>query len=776
MQIAALRKGGVGALAAAVLICLPAAAHQRASEAHADAHHPASLGADNDVPHSRPFDAERIEGRPGSTAIRLVEEPSERSFSNASPPRRRTPLAHSPLAIQAPASDPVEVDIPAASLRALLARTLGKDPAEPIYRHEMAALTALDARQTMRDAQGELIDFGGFRNLEGLQHAVNLTSLELDAEWWNGDRWVNLNAIEDLTPLAGLTKLTRLDLDGGAIRDVSPLANLKNLESLRLWNNEITDLSPLAGLTNLTDLGIGSNDWLSDLSPLANLPLERLSAYYNDIDDIAPLANITTLRTLSISCNNVSDIGPLASLVHLSSAGVGCNGITDISPLAGLSDLRDLYARGNQIDDISALSGLTNLRTLRLGRNDIDDIAALSSLNKLMYVNLERNLIKDISALATPLRLYDLDLRSNRISDILPLVQNSGFGHGDRVDLRSNPIGETSLHHDIPALKFRGVTVRHDESIVVAVGDQPRIYNDNVLILPIGEDLAADELHLGQYVEYFYSFFKDDFDFLVLLSNLGWAEDRTRRYLGAYFGHKNHVQGIGRPIQTSERRLQGFIHFSYYFAIASGPTLHELMHRWANFVVPAYRPHWGFTSADGILGGFSADDLVDNGDGTYYVASGFSEHGEALNNKPYSPIELYLAGFIGAEDVPDLRELKGAHVLYDDEGKVKRTKDGFPLFRADELVRHTIEDLAAEHGWRVPHHTNAQRDFRAAAILLVDPQRPATKERLDLISANVAWFSNPDWDDSSGFNFYEATGGRGTMKMDDLNAASLAPE
>ena len=797
MRMAVTHKSGFGILVVAVLICLPAAAHQRASEAHPDAHHPASLGADGDVPNSTPFDAERFEGRPGSTAIRLVEEPSERSFSVSSPPLRRTPHTHSPLAIQAPASDPVEVDIPSASLRTLLARTLGKDPAEPIYRHELAALTALDARQTMRDEQGELIEFGGFRDLEGLQYAVNLTSLDLAARWWDGDRWVNLNAIEDLTPLAGLVKLTHLDLSGGAARDLSPLANLTNLESLWLWNHDVTDLTPLSELTNLRELNVGSNDRLSDLSPLSNLPLEKLWAYYNDIEDISPLATITTLQVLYLSFNNASDISALASLVHLRSISIGGFGVKDLSALGNARDLRTIYAWSNDIEDISTLSAHPHLWSLWLGRNNITDISALSSLVNLERLYLPHNQIADVSALAdlvevktlrlehndiadtSPLvglaSLEELDLRSNRTSEIQPLVRNAGLGRRDEVDLRDNPLSQESIDNGISSLKSRGVTVRHSEFVMARAGEPPPVYNDNVVVLPISEDLASDELRLRQYMEDFYAHFKDEFDFLIFLSNLGWGEDESG-YLGRYFDNKNDVHGIGQRIQTTGTRLQGLMHFSYYYAVGNGPTLHELMHRWANEVVPEYQPHWGFTSADGILGGFDVDHLVDNGDGTYHFTKNFSTAGEALNSKPYSPIELYLAGFAGADTVPDLLVMKGAQPLYDDEGRVRYTEDGFRLLGADEVVSYSIEDLIAEHGWRQPSHTNAQRDFRAAAILLVDPQRPATKERLDLISANVAWFSNPDWDDASGFNFYEATGGGGTMKMDDLNAASLAPE
>jgi len=55
-----------------------------------------------------------------------------------------------------------------------------------------------------------------------------------------------------------------------------------------------------------------------------------------------------------------------------------------------------------------------------------------------------------------------LRLNNNQISDIEPLVNNQGLGQGDTVDLRSNPLSDTSIHTYIPQLQARGVTVDYD--------------------------------------------------------------------------------------------------------------------------------------------------------------------------------------------------------------------------------------------------------------------------------------------------------------------------
>jgi Leucine-rich repeat (LRR) protein len=81
----------------------------------------------------------------------------------------------------------------------------------------------------------------GIKDLSGLEHAVNLTTLIL-----------NDNSISDVRPLASLIDLERLRLKNNAIRDVSPLASLEKLTELSLDNNPVSDFSQLESLPNLS--------------------------------------------------------------------------------------------------------------------------------------------------------------------------------------------------------------------------------------------------------------------------------------------------------------------------------------------------------------------------------------------------------------------------------------------------------------------------------------------------------------------------------------------
>ena len=123
------------------------------------------------------------------------------------------------------------------------------------------------------------------------------------------------NSISDISPIAGLTNLKRLDLSRiDILSDISPLATLSNLEWLSLRNNNISDISALARLTNLTWMDLAGNE-ISDVSPLATLSnLKQLELHNNNISDISALARLTNLTWLNVSENEISDLSPLDRL------------------------------------------------------------------------------------------------------------------------------------------------------------------------------------------------------------------------------------------------------------------------------------------------------------------------------------------------------------------------------------------------------------------------------------------------------------------------------
>ena len=339
-----------------------------------------------------------------------------------------------------------------------------------------------------------------------------------------------------------------------------------------------------------------------------------------------------------------------------------------------------------------------------------------------------------------------------------------------------------------PALKYQNLSPNNQRgsnnnaaSALDATAQESWIYNDNVFVLPVTENLVTGELPLSDYVVGFHQHFEDAFDFLFSISNLDYREDETRRYSGLHISLRNDVTGMGKATFSPSSRwgtadhLKGVLHFTYYEAVRNSPSLHEVFHLWANYVIPStYSGHWGFSSADGQLGGFDIDQLVDHGSGQY-TAGDFWPIANGGNLVPYSPIELYLAGFIPPEDVPDLRAAEDGQFLLNEDGSAARAGNGYRIFTASSIRTYTIEDIIAEHGERIPEASQAQHDFRGAVILLIDENHPASERVLERVSTDVLWFSQASEDASELYNFYEATGGRGTFSMSGLSQFRKSP-
>ncbi len=141
------------------------------------------------------------------------------------------------------------------------------------------------------------------------------------------------------------------------------------------------------------------------------------------------------------------------------------------------------------IKDLTGIEHATNLQYLIL--NDIDlseaDLSPLADLSELSQVNFNNTKISDLSPLVGLQLLRSASFSFNKISDIAPLLKI--MISGSQVYLYSNPLSRESINTHIPALRHMGAVV--DFSLQVS---SQQIYNDNVFVLPIAEDLAAGNL------------------------------------------------------------------------------------------------------------------------------------------------------------------------------------------------------------------------------------------------------------------------------------------
>jgi len=241
----------------------------------------------------------------------------------------------------------------------------------------------------------------------------------------------------------------------------------------------------------------------------------------------------------------------------------------------------------------------------------------------------------------------------------------------------------------------------------------------------------------------FYRTHQDNYDFIVTFTSFEYATPEARAF---YHGVKNDVQGIGLPlfdnsaVYGSNGKLQGMIDMAALSRSSYNPfqadyeytlsTLaHEVLHRWSSFVnvdtsgglnADVLRgkddAHWSFyldTDASVEYG----HQWRDNGDGTFTATAA---------KRFYSPLDLYLMGFYGPEEIEDFFVIEPTNSEY--------SKDSYPVQGAKVSgTKHlvSINDVIAAEGARIPAKDQAQKEFRIAFVYLIGESEIA--ENADIV-------------------------------------------
>lgn len=284
-----------------------------------------------------------------------------------------------------------------------------------------------------------------------------------------------------------------------------------------------------------------------------------------------------------------------------------------------------------------------------------------------------------------------------------------------------------------------------------------------------------------QAVQEAYLYFKDDFDFVFVINNED--KDFTIMGNGITFALRTYPEtGLGSlttfedglpyvkistPLEKETNRLMTMIHFAHKDAIQKGPVLHEMMHRWGNFVLPGPREfamHWGFSDVGGQLGGFT--NLEQAGDGTFHAYNRFrsdkcfspnapSGSWDTRNSIPYSTLELYLMGLISIEDIPSKITVLDNGKFVDEEACI--VSGAKHVFKTEDLLGIV----------RQPGYTASQKSFKILTIVVTPT--PLSENEWDHYIQQLEWFENQgDDNDAALYNFWEATGGRATVETGEL--------
>jgi hypothetical protein len=299
----------------------------------------------------------------------------------------------------------------------------------------------------------------------------------------------------------------------------------------------------------------------------------------------------------------------------------------------------------------------------------------------------------------------------------------------------------------------------------------------------IAKDEFEDAGKLKALTQDIYRKFNDEFDFIFLVLNEEESPVNID-YAGQLISVSRQDKGLGGSTfdngkdYGSAGRLKSVMALTQSDFVMSGPSLHELMHTWGNFAISAgafdpfgpgsgaisnYKPHWGFTggSTEGQLGGFKQSTLVENvgGKANRYRTASFGQFANGGNSVPYSEFELYLMGMLPVSSVTPFDVFRGL-TAYDESSNE---------FEATTRVRYDPARIVSELGERQPSSLASRKDFRLLIVVLCGA--PLTTAEWNGYDKDSEAFGKPGSDGSYLYNFWEATGGKGTMETGKLNGA-----
>jgi hypothetical protein len=185
------------------------------------------------------------------------------------------------------------------------------------------------------------------------------------------------------------------------------------------------------------------------------------------------------------------------------------------------------------------------------------------------------------------------------------------------------------------------------------------------------------------------------------------------------------------PEFASHPQLAASLFFADDRQLASGTALHELMHTWANFIVPELDgSHWANSDVDGLLGGFPRGSIRQISPGRFVTGVG-----SASTVPLAADIEMYLAGLWPKEKVAPFHWIKNA--VFQSVDDATRTA----TFTGDALVTVTIDDVIAQYGARDPAVAQARHNFPLLPIVITD--QPLTRGDWNLYLWQLAALASP---------------------------------
>lgn len=256
-----------------------------------------------------------------------------------------------------------------------------------------------------------LIWRGPLDTLEGLEALTDLKVLSLEVE------------TADLTPLAGLTELRHLSIEGHHGINLSVFSGHPQLQeiSVRMKGGSAVTLD-LEDMPALRQLGIQARN--VEMGSTKNLPkLDRLifrtPARHLDFSEMTNIIKLEEAYIQADSVTGLEALGASRRLQRLTLSGVP---ITDFDFIEAVKHVQTLNLDRIVARDLSGLATLNDPNALSLGGFDID-YSTLPPFEHLGILRLTGGAIEDLSVLSMYDDFYGLSLHDMRLGDLANLPQ-----------------------------------------------------------------------------------------------------------------------------------------------------------------------------------------------------------------------------------------------------------------------------------------------------------------------------------------------------------------
>jgi hypothetical protein len=332
---------------------------------------------------------------------------------------------------------------------------------------------------------------------------------------------------------------------------------------------------------------------------------------------------------------------------------------------------------------------------------------------------------------------------------------------------------------------FKGFSQKH----TVTISPNQRVASLLLSATEYDSLIKVNNLSGPNFSREIYQQFDDKFDYIYFVYNEAQLPS-TVTTSGTCANFVNMTgKGLGAPstptgpflfnpvkVSGSEGYLKASITLSVKSSMMGGPSLHETMHTWGNYGIPtkyytgtqeaSASTHWGFTggSTPGQLGGFQQSTLQTNvgGNPNRYSVLSFGYNANGGNGIPYNKLELYMMGMIPISQVPNFDVFSGLSNV---------TNSGnLTLFNATSRTTYDSTALLAIFGGpRNPSSLTAQKKYRALIVIIT--KTPLTTADWTYFEDQSERYGREGDEGTSNYNFWEATGGLGTMQTDSLSNA-----